>query len=107
MPFSPEGYGPNGPRHLAAPRSFGPGGGAALALDNMLRNQLKVSDPRNPRQVAEGLLAFYKALPQAAGIAQEAQGLPFLQMPTAPMLPPPQPTSSDAEYNIAKNDVEK
>jgi hypothetical protein len=106
MPFSPEGYG-SGQRRSAAPRSAGPVGGAALALDNMLRNQLKVSDPRNPRQIAEGLLAFYKDLPQAAGIAQEAQGLPFLQMQTAPILPPPQPTSSDAEYNIAKSDVEK
>ena len=40
----------------------------------MLRNQLKVSDPRNPRQIAEGLLAFYKDLPQAAGSRRRPRG---------------------------------
>jgi hypothetical protein len=79
---------------------------ATLALDNMLRNQLRVSNPRDPRQIAEGLLAYYQDLPQAAGIKQEALGLPFLQQPTvAP--PPRQPSSSDAEFNIANSDVEK
>ena len=85
----------------------GSGATASLALDNMLRNQLKVSNPRDPKQVAEGLLAFYQGLPQAEGIRQEALGLPFLQAQTAPALPPPQPTSSDAEFNIANSDVEK
>ena len=63
-----------------------PGSGAtvSLALDNMLRNQLKVSDPRNAKQIAEGLLAYYQDLPQAAGIRQEALGLPFLQAPAMP-----------------------
>ena len=28
-----------------------------MMLDNILRNQLKVSDPRDPKQVADGLLA--------------------------------------------------
>jgi len=87
----------------------GSGATASLAIDNMLRNQLKVSNPRDPKQVAEGLLAFYQELPQTAGIRQEALGLPFLQAPTTPALalPPPQPTSSDAEFNIANSDVEK
>jgi hypothetical protein len=79
---------------------------AALALDNMLRNQLRVSNPRDAKQIADGLLAYYQDLPQAAGIRQEAMGLPFLQQPAvAP--PPRQPSSSDAELNIANGDVEK
>ena len=113
MPFGngyPNGTGPASPPRPGAPRPFpSPGAGAtqALALDNMIRNTLKVSDPRNARQIAEGLLAYYQDLPQAAGIRQEAQGLPFLQTQSAPMLPAAQPTSSDAEFRIAQNDVEK
>ena len=99
-----------------APRPGGsrPGGSrpgaasaASLALDNMLRNHLKVTNPRDPKQIAEGLLAFYQDLPQAAGIKQEALGLPFLQAPAVPALAPAQPTSSDAEFRIANGDVEK
>jgi hypothetical protein len=86
-----------------------PGSGAtvSLALDNMLRNKLKVSDPRNPKQIAEALLTYYQDLPQAAGIKQEALGLPSLRAPAMPALPPPQPNSSDAEFQIANGDVEK
>jgi hypothetical protein len=105
MPFGNGGY-TSGLAPSLPPRGTG-GGGADLALDNMLRNQLRVSDPRNPQQIAEGLLAFYKDLPQAVGIRQEAQGLPFLQAPTTPVMQPAQPTSSDAEFNIANGDVEK
>ena len=68
-------------------------GSVSLALDNMIRNQLKVSDPRNPKQVADALLAYYQDLPQAASIQQEAQGLPFLLTPqTGPLLPAPAAT---------------
>jgi hypothetical protein len=113
--FPPSGF-PGGAGSTSASRGNSPrsgvsrpGSGAtvSLALDNMLRNQLKVSNPRDPKQVAEGLLAYYQDLPQTAGIRQEALGLPFLQTPTMPAPPPPQPTSSDAEFNIANGDVEK
>jgi hypothetical protein len=73
----------------------------------MIRNQLKVSDVRDPKQVADALLNYYRDLPLAAAVRQEAQGLPFLQAPAMAALPPPQPTSSDAEFRIADNDVEK
>jgi hypothetical protein len=103
------------------PTSYGSGGGGyntrgpsadsasvSLALDNMIRNQLKVSDPRNPKQVADALLNYYQNLPQAASIAQEAQGLPFLLAPQrSPQLLPPSATSSDREFSIAQNDVER
>src|SRR6202044_2346878 len=88
-------------------RVHGSGGGPGLVLDNLLRNHLKVRDPRNPREIAEGLLNYYQDLPQAAGIAQEAAGLPFLQARTMAPQPPATPTSSDAEFGIAKGDVEK
>jgi hypothetical protein len=113
--FPPNGFA-SGAGYIGTPRGNSPrpgvsrpgsGATASLALDNMLRNQLKVSDPRNAKQIAEGLLAFYQDLPQAAGIRQEALGLPFLQAPAMPALPPQQPTSSDAEFNIANGDVEK
>ncbi len=95
-------------RPMTHPASRGSGNGAAvsLALDNMLRNQLKVRDPGNAREVAEGLLAFYQGTPQAEGIAQEAQGLPFLQSRALPA-PPREASSSDTEFGIANGDVEK
>jgi hypothetical protein len=73
----------------------------------MIRNQLKVSDVRDPKQIADALLSYYRDLPVAAAVRQEAQGLPFLQAPAMAPLPPPQPTSSDAEFRIADGDVEK
>jgi len=110
MPFSPNGFAPSsGPGINPATSPRRPDGGAtvSLALDNMIRNKLKVSDPRNPKQIADALLAYYQDLPQAAAIKQEAQGLPFLQVPAMPALPAPQATSSDAEFKIANSDVEK
>ncbi len=106
-PYMPNGF---------APSSRGTGNGRGptstssinLALDNMIRSQLKVSDPRNPKEIAQALLTYYKDLPQAVAITEEAQGLPFLQAPMPQtMLAPSRPTSSDAEFNIAQNDVEK
>jgi hypothetical protein len=73
----------------------------------MIRNQLKVSDVRDPKQIADALLNYYRDLPVAAAVRQEAQGLPFLQAPAMAALPPPRPTSSDAEFRIADSDVEK
>jgi hypothetical protein len=106
-PFAPNGFAHGGFESNGAVRR--PSGNATvnLAVDNMIRNQLKVSDVRDPKQIADALLNYYRDLPVAAAVRQEAQGLPFLQAAPAAALPPPQPTSSDAELNIAKNDVEK
>jgi hypothetical protein len=115
MPFG-NGYGtgispgPATPPRPAPSRTVpGTGMGAtqSLALDNMIRNTLKVSDPRDARQIAAGLLAYYRDLPQAVGIRQEAEGLPFLASPVAPPIAPPQASSSDAEFRIANGDVER
>ena len=99
------GSGPNG----SGSRPGGPntGDGIGLAIDNMLRNELKVSDPRDASQVAAALLARYKDSPRARGIAQEAQGVPYLQQQQMQVLPPSMPTSSDVEFRQANSDVEK
>jgi hypothetical protein len=54
-----------------------------LALDNLLRRELKVSDPNDPTQIAQALLSRYKDDPRANAISQEASGLPFLMSASA------------------------
>ena len=53
------------------------------------------------------MLARYKDSPRARGIAQEAQGVPYLQQTQMQVLPPTMPTSSDVEFRQANSDVEK
>jgi hypothetical protein len=121
MNYSPGGFpggtGHGGPGHNGQSHPGGLGGSTPprgpnqhihLALDNMLRNNLRVTDPRDARQIADGLLAYYSETPQAAGIRQEVLGVPMLppSMMGAPMAPA-QPSSSDTEYHIANGDVEK
>ena len=76
------------------------------ALDNLIRRELKVSDPRNPAQVAEALLARYQSDPRSQAIAQEAAGAPFLQS-TVPQLAPVASTSSSTkEWEQAVSDID-
>jgi hypothetical protein len=108
-PFPPTGYG-NNAGSAGVPRNgarSGAAGNVGLAIDNMLRNQLRISDPRDPKQIAQGLASYYQDLPQTAAIGQEAAGLPFQQSRAVPMVPSRQPSSSDTEFNIANGDVEK
>ncbi|NHN77343.1 hypothetical protein HA520_08570 [Azotobacter chroococcum] len=78
-----------------------------LALDNLIRRELKVGDPNDPMQVAQALLDRYKTDPRAAAIAQEARGLPFLQTTAAqPGLVAVHPSSSAAEWQQALDDIE-
>jgi hypothetical protein len=107
MSFPSRGYGVGS---ASAPHNgsrSGAAGNVSLAIDNMLRNELRISDPRDPKQIAQGLAAYYQDLPQTAAISQEAAGLPFQQTRALPMAPPRQPSSSDTEFNIANGDVEK
>jgi hypothetical protein len=106
-PFAPNGFAHNGLGAGAPPRTPSSTATVNLAVDNLIRNQLKVSDVRDPKQIADALLNYYRDLPVAAAVRQEAQGLPFLQAPATAALPPPRPTSSDAEFRIADGDVEK
>ncbi|HVH81631.1 MAG TPA: hypothetical protein VM782_19680, partial [Stellaceae bacterium] len=105
-PYAPNGFSPSG--HASFNGTRGPSNAASvnLALDNMIRSQLKVSDPHNPKEIAQALLSYYKDLPQAVAITEEAQGLPLTQVPMLPAVAS-RATSSDAEFNIAKGDVEK
>jgi hypothetical protein len=81
--------------------------GQRLALDNLMRRELKVGDPSDPSQVAQALLARYQDDPRAKAIGQEAQGLPFLLTPAAPAQPAQAATSSSAEWQQASSDVER
>src|SRR3984957_13481265 len=113
MSLSPNSYhsggGSHGSPHNGASHGHGPSGHVGLALDNMLRNHLKVNNPRDARQIAEGLMAYYQDLPQAAGIRQEVMGLPSLppSMMGQQLSPAAQSSSSDTEFRIANGDVEK
>ena len=78
-----------------------------LALDNLLRRELRVGDPDDPQQIAQALLARYKSDPRAIAIAQEARGLPFLHTTPVEARMTQAPTSSDAELQQAINDVER
>jgi hypothetical protein len=77
-----------------------------LALDNLIRRELKVGDPNDPQQVAQALLDRYKGDPRAQAILQESRGMPFLQ--TAPAVAPLQSQSAatGAEWHQAVDDIE-
>src|SRR5437867_3172624 len=77
-----------------------------LALDNLIRRELRVGDPNDPQQIAQALLTRYKGDPRATAIAQEAMGLPFLQTVPVETRVMQTPTSSDAELQQARDDVE-
>jgi hypothetical protein len=106
---SHSGGGSSGSSHGGISHGHGSGGHVGLALDNMLRNHLKVNNPRDARQIAEGLMAYYQDLPQAAGIRQEVMGLPSLPpaMMGQQLSLASQSSSSDTEFRIANGDVEK
>ncbi len=78
-----------------------------MALDNLIRRELKVSDPNDPKQVADALLTRYKDNPRAAAITREAQGVPFLMATPMPSQMAQAMTSSQAELQQAMDDVER
>ena len=79
-----------------------------MALDNLIRRELKVSDPSDPKQIANALMERFKEDPRARAINQEANGLPFLlSAPGSGVLVAPAATSSDAELQQAKDDVDR
>lgn len=78
-----------------------------LALDNLLRRELKIGDPNDPNAVASALLDRFKNDRRAAAIAQEANGLPFLQSASFSTAPVQAATSSGAELKQATDDVER
>jgi len=80
---------------------------ARLALDNLLRRELRVSDPNDAKAVATALLDRYKASPRALAIQTEAQGLPPQTAQAGAALLAPAATSSDSELEQAIADVNR
>ncbi len=77
-----------------------------LAIDNLIRSELKVTDPTDPQQVAQGLLERYRNEGRAQAIEQEARGLPFLQAPSAPSCPLPGTAATGVDLQQALSDVD-
>ncbi len=93
----------------SSPSSAMPANGSTqrLALDNMIRRELKVGDPNDPAQIAQALLNRYKEDSRTIAISQEAKGLPFLlSAPASSVLTQPL-NYSDSELQQAKGDVER
>lgn len=83
------------------------GGFQRQALDDLIRRELRISDPSDPAQVAKALRERYQDDRRAQAIDQEALGLPYLQaLPAAPTLTAA-PTSCDAEMAQARDDIER
>jgi hypothetical protein len=81
---------------------------AQLALDNLIRRELRIGDPNDPSQVAKGLMDRYQSDNRARAIRQEAEGLPFLlSAPTAMVAPPAERTATSIDLEQAENDVRK
>ena len=78
-----------------------------LALDNLIRRELKVADPNDPNQIAQALLTRYKEDPRAVAISQEAKGLPFLLAAPTPTTAPQTATSSEAELQQAASHLSR
>ena len=50
-----------------------------MALDNLIRRELRVGDPNDAKQIAKALQERYQGEARTRALDQEAQGLPFLQ----------------------------
>jgi hypothetical protein len=87
--------------------SFGGLNPQRMALDNLIRRELKVGDPTDSHQVAQALLERYKADPRAGAISMEARGLPFLQTSVYTPQAPTWSGSSGAEWKQACDDIER
>jgi hypothetical protein len=76
-----------------------------MAIDNLLRRELKVGDPNDPQQVAQALSERYQNDLRAQAIEGEARGLPFLRTPMLRTSAPPPPTATNVDLDQAKHDV--
>lgn len=77
-----------------------------MAIDNLLRRELKVGNPRDPMQIAQALSDRYQRDVRAQAIEGEAQGLPFLQTPILRASAPPPPTATNVDLEQARADVQ-
>lgn len=77
---------------------------AAVALDNLIRRHLRVSDPRDPEAISKALRERY--VDEQAALDQEAAGLPFFKV-TRIDTRAPVDSSTSAELRQARGDVEQ
>lgn len=74
-------------------------------LDTLMRQQLRVADPNDPKMVADALLQRFGELPRARAIAGEAIGVPFA--PVAPVTScGASVTATDLDLRLALEHVE-
>ena len=79
-----------------------------LALDNLLRRELKIGDPSDAKQIAQALLNRYQGTARARQIEQEARGLPSLPAPALVLGSTGGALSSSApELQQATDDIER
>src|SRR5262245_26628473 len=76
-----------------------------VAIDNLIRRELKVGDPRDPQQIAQALSERYQGDLRAQSIEGEAKGLPFLRTPALRTSAPPPPTATNVDLDQARHDV--
>ena len=77
---------------------------AAVALDNLIRRKLRVSDPMDAKEVVKALQTLYQKESQA--MQQEAAGLPFFRVAAIPVQREAGPVMR-AEVKQAQDDVER
>jgi hypothetical protein len=78
---------------------------AAVKMDNLIRRTLRVSNPYDAGDVAAGLTRFYRDSAQA--MRMEEQGLPFVRLPAAPIMPSNGESPSGVELQQATGDVQR
>jgi hypothetical protein len=85
----------------SSPRDRSP---IVVQLDNLIRRQLRISDPANPTEVATGLRRLYRE--DAVALEQEERG--FAIAPVTPAFRPiPTASPSSSELEQAQRDVER
>lgn len=105
--IAPNGYAATAASSTPAPGWTPPDGTAnRLALDNLLRRELKVSDPSDAKMVAEALLRRYQGTPRAQAIRNEERGLPLPVTAPLPVQPVPEPGWTGGELQQALSDVD-
>lgn len=76
-----------------------------LALDTLIRRELKVGDPSDPAHVARALMERYQASSRAQAIEGEARGLPFLHTPIVREAGGPVQTAIDLDLDQARDRI--
>ena len=78
---------------------------AAIRADNLIRQRLRIGDPRDPREVAEGLKRLF---PKDAGLlAAEAEGFAVVPYRSRTMPRVPESMATGAELNQAIADIDR